>query len=541
MRRARQSAALFVLVSALFFAFACEEEPEVRDRPTPTPILPEATPTPTGEAVTPAPERATPAPVESDPTPTPVTETPTAAPRTPTAAAATPTSVPPTPTPTPTPRPIDETAVCLEGGGFEESGVLFEDRAGAGDAVTVGGFRWAAHEGCERVVIELEGGNGEPADSTGPVRAKLLRDLGVVRVHLLQDAELEQLTDAPADADLGGDLLSRAFVVWSLEGRPFVDIHLGAASLARVLVLESPARVVVDVQPGGPDLTAVPVADDRVVVLGPHPGAEPLSYPLRVSGYSRTVEANVIARLRTGEDTEAETSTTAAAWAQTWGEFVLEIEEGPTGEVELFVGEISQEGTEEGVRFELTAAEPGPEAQAFLEFARELDEALRQGDIAELVARLDAEPYTCTDEDLEPSLGAPACEFAGQQFDAFMLANWRSHGSLVPVARAEEQLRTFGESVLPDAEDEYGSGEARVHAVGLRGDSYQTVITALIERPENFAGSGPLRVALVLPWHLDDDRWLAESLLMAYVLAEDFLEPTEEGREYVPGWRRLEE
>jgi hypothetical protein len=301
----------------------------------------------------------------------------------------------------------------------------------------------------------------------------------------------------------------------------------------------------VDVQPGGGPFPGPAAAEDGVVVLEPRiqPHEPPtFAYPLVITGYARTFEANVIARLRTNSDVEAETFTTAAAWAEAWGEFVLEVVDGPAGAVELFVGELSaRDGTEQGVRLDIQVEQQRTEEdEAFLQFARDLDQALQQGQVDFLIDRLHAPLYTCRPEDLEPRPGSAACEFAGQQFHAFELARWRSHGALAPVQRTEAQLRSFIESVLPAEEDQYGSGQPRVYAVGMEGEMYHTVITALIERPPDFAGSGPLRVALVLPWEEKNGAWLAQHLLVAFVLAEDFLDPTEAGREYVPGWERLD-
>ena len=74
-------------------------------------------------------------------------------------------------------------------------------------------------------------------------------------------------------------------------------------------------------------------------------GVEP-EFPLTVEGYSRTFEANVLARI----DGELVALTTAADWVETWGEFQLVIESGPDSPEELFVGSDSpRDGSPEGV------------------------------------------------------------------------------------------------------------------------------------------------------------------------------------------------
>ena len=175
----------------------------------------------------------------------------------------------------------------------------------------------------------------------------------------------------------------------------------------------------------------------------------------------------------------------------------------------------------------------------FMDFAGTLDSELRQGNIDAIIDRLAAEPYTCTDDDFGEGAGRPACDFAGQQFDGFLTSTWRSEGSLAPVERTEEFLRSFMAAVLPGEQDQYGTGEARVYATAAGEEPYKLVITAIIERPQGYGGDGPMRVSLVLPWQFEDGSWQAESILIAYVLGEEFLEPNPESSPLVPGWEEF--
>ncbi len=69
------------------------------------------------------------------------------------------------------------------------------------------------------------------------------------------------------------------------------------------------------------------------------------------------------------------------------------------------------------------------------------------------------------------------------------------------------------------------------------GEWKTTVLTAIIERPPEFAGTGPLRVALAAEWIYQDDRWLLQRITTAWVLAEDFLEPSDEVKAAMfPDW-----
>lgn len=245
----------------------------------------------------------------------------------------------------------DSAAVCLEGASFAARGTVPVDPpATAGDAQEVSALRWEAHEGCERIVIDLAAAEGSPAVSPGTVRAEFLRDLGVVRLSLV---DVERVGSGATDAAFDGSLAGAAYVVWSPDGRwMFVDVHLRSEAEAHVTLLESPARVVVDLRPGGGTVPPRPTTSRRVVVLQPRPGDA--SYPLAVVGYARTFEANVVVRLEQDGEPSHEDFTTATAWVDAWGHFVVTIPDGPRGRLTLHVGEYSaRDGTWEGAAVEL--------------------------------------------------------------------------------------------------------------------------------------------------------------------------------------------
>lgn len=242
-----------------------------------------------------------------------------------------------------------EAAVCGEDG-FRTEGELAL-RTGAGDAADIGQLRWQRHEEtCERFVVDFEADGGEPAEEAGDVTVEFLRELGVIRIRL---PEVSPEIVEEADERFDGPLATAAYAVRGEDRKVHVDLHVGDPAEARALVLSSPARVVVDLRPGGGPLPPEAARGRRVVVLRPRPGRE-ASYPLEVAGYARTFEANVLTRIRQGGGVRVEDFTTARDWAGTWGEFDLVIEDGPSGPVELFVGEESaRDGTEEGVRIDL--------------------------------------------------------------------------------------------------------------------------------------------------------------------------------------------
>ena len=177
--------------------------------------------------------------------------------------------------------------------------------------------------------------------------------------------------------------------------------------------------------------------------------------------------------------------------------------------------------------------------ESFAAFTDQLDAALARGDAAFVTGRFLGTPYTCTAADVGGPPGGPACDFVGQKFDAFPVVNWKSEGGSVPVATAEQQFQQVVIGALPAASDEFGGGGTRVYATGVVDGAQATVVTALVNRPANFAGDGPLRVAEVISWKERGGQWTAVALLNASILPQDLLTPSADGRSLVQGWQKF--
>ena len=242
-------------------------------------------------------------------------------------------------------------AVCLEGDSFIADGdITLPEPEGPGDAHEITGLRAEAHDGCDRFVIDLATEDGDPASGAGDVEAEFLREMGVVRVTL---RDVEMVHADATDASFDGPLAGAAYAVWAPEGRwTYVDLHLSDQAEAHVFVLQDPARVVVDLRPGGGEIPEPATTTDSVVVLEPRPGDA--SYPLTVAGYSRLFEANTVVRLEQNGQEVSSDFTTATAWADAWGHYSLTISDGPTGPVTIHVGEHSaRDGTWSGAEIQL--------------------------------------------------------------------------------------------------------------------------------------------------------------------------------------------
>ncbi len=79
---------------------------------------------------------------------------------------------------------------------------------------------------------------GAPATEPGGVRAELLRYKSIIRLRL----DDLVATTAIADRVVERDLVDRVYVVRSLDGDLYVDIHLGSAVLARASMNSIPGR-----------------------------------------------------------------------------------------------------------------------------------------------------------------------------------------------------------------------------------------------------------------------------------------------------------
>jgi hypothetical protein len=189
-------------------------------------------------------------------------------------------------------------------------------------------------------------------DSAPAVVATFNRDLGVISVLL---RNVESVDPDATERDVAGELVDRAYVVRAgdpEDNEVMVQIHLGEAAEAAVFVLADPARVVVDVQPGGDELPPPATFADGVVILEPRAGGA--SYPLTVAGYARTFEANVVVRIAEDGTVVSEDPTPANDWTEMWGWFEETIPSGPFGTIELQVGEYSAaDASWEGASLEL--------------------------------------------------------------------------------------------------------------------------------------------------------------------------------------------
>ncbi len=214
------------------------------------------------------------------------------------------------------------------------------------EADTLLAVRHGAHEGFERVVLDLGAGQ-EPAGAVPRWTLDSPEDEGLLRVNLPSAN-----ATAVSDGGFGDGVLKSFHVVRAPEGGMFVDVFARKGFRYRVMELTGPARLVLDFRPAGArPKEPPPAAGGDTVLVEPRAGAR-VSVPLTVSGYSRNFEASntIVLKDHKGKTLLRET-VIANDWSSTWGYFEATLNLPPLSEKgTLSVGAKSaRDGSFEGV------------------------------------------------------------------------------------------------------------------------------------------------------------------------------------------------
>lgn len=235
---------------------------------------------------------------------------------------------------------------CGDGETMVETGQVLDIGQPSSDAESIGLITWEAESGCERFTIEAVTAEGAPATTPPSVTVELHRDLGILRVSL--GLERTAVTDQLVETAL----VDRYFVARDRDQSLFVDLHLAAPALARASVGSGPGVVVVELEPGGVDFSGTPALGDLVVLTSPLPG--PSALPVLIEGYGRPFEATVVYWFEQDSTILLQDITDSTDYSETWGSFSTTADPGVSGEVQLFVGQLSaKDGSEQGVRVDL--------------------------------------------------------------------------------------------------------------------------------------------------------------------------------------------
>lgn len=256
------------------------------------------------------------------------------------------TSAPPPPQASTTTRPL--VVGCPADEQFFEGGLVDEFDNPASDSATIGLIDWRAEEACETFEIGFESAEGAPATTPPSVSVRFLDDIGVLRV--LTSASDTVITDQLVETPL----VERLYVVRAIDGGTFIDFHLASPVQARVELDNSPARLTLELQPGIVEYTSAPTITDQHVLISPVEDAD-VTLSLRVSGYTRALDSDLLLIATQSNDVIDEVVAATASSTATWGAFSgsLELVQGETA---LFVGiEDAESGRFDGVSIDLQA------------------------------------------------------------------------------------------------------------------------------------------------------------------------------------------
>jgi hypothetical protein len=248
----------------------------------------------------------------------------------------------------PPPGSTETAAGCPEDTGFVDAGRVLRLDQPTSDTTTIGLISWQAVEGCERFTIRFETTEGAPATTPPTIVLDFIETRQVLRIWTAADSTVvtDHLVETP--------LVDRMFVVRALAGGMFIDLHLNGPAQARAEITNSPASLTIEMQGGIEPLDGSAVYAGNTVLTHPEDGGQAAAGALlEIKGYSRVFEATMQIVAMIDGEMVAETTTTAADWTETWGEFTASIQL-PRGEVSLFVGEQGDEGEPAGVTIDVT-------------------------------------------------------------------------------------------------------------------------------------------------------------------------------------------
>ena len=250
------------------------------------------------------------------------------------------------PTPTSSLPPVIE---CPGVGEFEEGSGIADISEESSDASSIARITWDVSDQCETFNIDFATSEGAPATTAPEIRVDHLDSFQVVRVRM--SVESTVVTDQLVETGL----VERLYVVRSLAGDMFIDLHLVQPAAVRALVTSSPARLTLDLRPGFVPFAGAALVSEDVILTSPiaRTGLDP---EVQFLGYARTADGEVHAVVRQAGEVVDETSTTTADYLETWGEYRL-LTTLPSGQVSVVLGQPAQDdGPIEGITLDLSVS-----------------------------------------------------------------------------------------------------------------------------------------------------------------------------------------
>lgn len=238
---------------------------------------------------------------------------------------------------------------CPGIGEFEEGGGIADIDGSGSDSARLGRISWEDSDQCETFRFEFETSEGAPATALPDIRVEHLDSFQVIRIRTGLDLSVI------ADQQVDTDLVDRIFVVRSLDGGLYVDLHLAAPAAARVTALDSPARLGLELRPGFVPFAGNSASAEEVVLVAPGDGGE-VGTSVDLGGYTRGLGPEVLVVVTRAGTLVSETSAVAVDATDVWGEFRTELTL-PPGDVAVFVGETStDDGSLQGLTIDVSVS-----------------------------------------------------------------------------------------------------------------------------------------------------------------------------------------
>lgn len=234
---------------------------------------------------------------------------------------------------------------CPGVGEFEEGGSIADIPAEGSDSRHIGRISWERNDRCETFHFEFMTSEGAPATTAPGLSVDHLESSQVIRVRMdiATTAVTEQLVET--------GLVDRLYVVRSLTGDLFLDLHLAEPAAARASVSSSPARLSLELRPGFVPFTGSSTVGGDFVLISP--SQTEVDGDVQLLGYARTTSGEVTALATQEDSVVAQATATTADATGSWGEFRVGLSL-PPGQVSVFIGEESADEGLQGITLDLT-------------------------------------------------------------------------------------------------------------------------------------------------------------------------------------------
>ena len=244
---------------------------------------------------------------------------------------------PPQTAPDPAPTTQSEASIppspgCNGFGPFLDVNTERAAGANTSDASVISGIRWLTNGDCDQLSLSFATAQQAPAVEPPAVNLTFFGEQAVVRLSF-PDRTVDSTVETQV---VSSAVIERVYVTRTLDGTTAVDVHLNEVAEVRLTDDVGPARISVDFLPTGEAISSAPAVTSDIVILGVT--SSELLYPLTVSGYVRGDRSRLEARLR-GTDGESIVDVALPPAAPGWRAFDVVFPSGPSGPVELTIGD----------------------------------------------------------------------------------------------------------------------------------------------------------------------------------------------------------